>query len=214
MKKIILSLALLIAGTTAFSQVTLKPGVRAGANFANVSNLKTDQKTDFYIGAFLEMQLADFYALQPEVTYSRQGAKYDISGVDDLDLQYVGLTVINKFSPIKNLGLHFLVGPGIDVKVSDNVQSNYRYDSYYDPYYNSYDTAPIDITFTGGIGYDFPFGLSVEARYKQGIIDYDDGFSEFGDSGSGDYYYDDERDDNNLNGVFQIGVSYKFDFSN
>ena len=63
----------------------------------------------------------------------------------------------------------------------------------------------------GGIGYDFPFGLSVEARYKQGIIDYDDGFSEFGDSS--DPYYDDNYDKNNLNGVFQIGVSYKFDFS-
>ena len=89
-----------------------------------------------------------------------------------------------------------MVGVGIDVKINNNV------DDYY------FDTAPIDITFTGGIGYDFPMGLSIEARYKQGIIDFDDGFSEFGDSNSG---YD--EDENNLNGVIQIGVSYKFDFS-
>lgn len=198
MKKIILSLALIIAGTTAFSQVTFKPGARTGANFANVSNLKTDKKTDFYFGALVEMQFTEIYGLQPEVTYSRQGAKFDISGADDLELQYVGISVINKFSPIKDLGIHFLVGPGVDVKVGDNVNSNYL------------DTAPIDITFIGGIGYDFPMGLSIEARYKQGIIDYDDGFSEFGDTGNDDYY---DQDENNLNGVFQIGVSYKFDFS-
>lgn len=209
MKKIILSFALLIAGTTAFSQVTFKPGVRTGANFANISNIDYDTKTDFYFGTFLEMQLASIYALQPEITYSRQGANSNISGGRDLELQYVGLSVINKFSPIPDVGLHFLVGPGIDVKVGDNIQNDYS-GYYYD--YND-DTAPVDITFIGGIGYDFPFGLSVEARYKQGIIDYDDGFSEFGDSN--DPYYDDynDRDENNLNGVFQIGVSYKFDFS-
>lgn len=207
MKKIILSLALIIAGTTAFSQATFKPGVRTGVNFANVSNLDSETKTDFYFGGFLEMQLAEIYALQPEITYSRQGAKSKASEGRDLELQYVGLSVINKFSPIPDVGLHFLIGPGIDVKVGDNIENDYS------GYYYSYsdDTAPIDITFIGGIGYDFPFGLSVEARYKQGIIDYDDGFSEFGDSS--DPYYDEDYDENNLNGVFQIGVSYKFDFS-
>jgi len=191
MKRIILSLALIIASTTAFAQITFKPGARTGINFANVSDANGDTKTDFYIGGLIEMQFSNFYALQPEIAYSRQGAKSKISGGEDLELQYVGLSLANKFSPFKDLGLHFIIGPGIDVKVSDNV--------------DYLETAPIDFVFFGGIGYELPIGLSIEARYKQGILDVDDGFTEFGGSGY--------ADDNNLNGVFQVGVSYKFDFS-
>lgn len=191
MKKLILSSILLVAITYSYSQVTFKPGARAGVNFANVSETDGDTKTDFYVGGLIEMQFSNFYALQPEIVYSRQGAKSKISGLDDLELQYVGLSIANKFSPFKAIGLNFIVGPGIDVKVADNV--------------DYLDTAPIDFVFFGGIGYELPFGLTIEARYKQGILDVDDGFTEFG----GDGYYD----DNNLNGVFQVGVVYTFDFS-
>jgi hypothetical protein len=191
MKKSILLLAMLVVSSTTFSQVTFKPGARAGINLANVSETEGDTKTDFYIGGLLEMQFSSFYALQPEVVYSRQGAKSKFSGVDDLELQYVGLSIANKFSPFKDIGLHFIVGPGIDIKVGDNV--------------DYLETAAVDFVFFGGIGYELPFGLSVEARFKQGILDVDDGFTEFGGNGY--------ADDNNLNGVFQIGVAYKFDFS-
>jgi len=191
MKKLILSLVILSACTSAFSQVTFKPGARAGVNLANVSDTDGDTKTDFYIGGLLEMQFSSFYALQPEIVYSRQGSKSKISGFDDLELQYVGLSLANKLSPVKDLGLHFIIGPGIDIKVCDNVEY--------------LDTSPLDFVFFGGIGFDFPFGLTIEARYKQGIIDIDDGFTEFGGDGS--------ADDNNLNSAIQIGVAYKFDFS-
>lgn len=190
MKKVVLTLAVALLSTVAFSQVTFSPGVRAGANFANLSDTNGDTKTDFYFGAYGELKLGNVYALQPEINYSRQGSKNPGEG-EDAEIQYVGLSLTNKFSPFKDLGLHLIIGPGIDVKVSDNL--------------NYYDTAPLDFIFFGGIGFEFPMGLSVEARYKQGIIDVKDGFTEFG----GDY----EEDDNWLNGVFQVGVSYKFDFS-
>jgi hypothetical protein len=189
MKKVVLTLAIALLSTVAFSQVTFKPGVRAGAYFAYLSDTNGDTKTDFYIGAFGELKLGNVYALQPEINYSRQGAKNPGEG-DDAEIQYVGLSLANKFSPFKEFGLHLIIGPGIDVKVSDNL--------------SGYDTAPLDFSFFGGIGFDFPMGLSVEARYKQGIIDVKDGFTELG----GDY-----DEDNWLNGVFQVGVSYKFDFS-
>lgn len=188
MKKVVLTLAVALLSTVAFSQVTFKPGVRAGANFANLSDIDGDTKTDFYIGAFGELDLGGVYALQPEINYSRQGSKNPGDG-DDAEIQYVGLALANKFSPFKDLGLHFIIGPGIDVKVSDNL--------------NYYDGSPLDFNFFGGIGFDFPMGISVEARYKQGIIDVKDGFTEFGG---------DTEEGNWLNSVFQIGVSYKFDF--
>lgn len=191
MKKLFLAIAFIAIGTSTFSQVTFKPGARAGVNLANLSDTNGDTKTDFYVGIFGELKLGSVYALQPEINYSRQGSKNPGVG-DDAEIQYIGLSIANKFSPFKSLGLHFIIGPGIDVKVSDNL-----YDNDYD------DTAPLDFVFFGGVGYDFSMGLSVEARYKQGTIDVKDGYTELG----GNY-----EEDNWLNGVIQIGVAYKFNF--
>ncbi|WP_346983397.1 outer membrane beta-barrel protein [Chryseobacterium sp. POE27] len=93
MKKIIPLFTLIISGF-AFAQVTFNPGIRAGANFSHFTNkaqwysyldfdysnsaeAKMDfkTKTDFYIGLFGNIRFAKFYALQPEINYSRQGGK-------------------------------------------------------------------------------------------------------------------------------------------
>ena len=194
MKKLVLVFAFITLSTTVFSQVTIRPGVRAGANFANLTNSDLDDKTDFYIGGFAAIKLADFYTLQPEINYSRQGAKSKTSGFDDIEIQYVGVTLTNKFSPFKDLGLNFILGPSINIKVNDN------YDYYGD------DLEGFDFLLFGGLGYEFPFGLGIEARYNIGLIDI---------FGSNVNAYDDEDtniDNLILNKVFQIGATYKFDF--
>ncbi len=85
MKNSILTLALIVVSATAFSQVTIKPVVRAGVNFANITNTDLDDKTDFYIGAFAEIKFVRFYALQPELNYTRQGGKSKFCEFDDLE---------------------------------------------------------------------------------------------------------------------------------
>lgn len=57
MKTLLLTLVLAVIGTTAFSQIEFNPGVRAGANFANITNTDFDSKTDFYIGAAYKFDL-------------------------------------------------------------------------------------------------------------------------------------------------------------
>jgi hypothetical protein len=183
MKKVFLTAMLVIMTTTAFSQVTFKPGVRAGVNFSNITNSSTDDKTDFYIGIFGELKLADFYAIQPEINYSRQGADSRSNSAFDIELQYVSLAVANKFSPFNKLGLHFIVGPAINIKVNDQV----------DDFFTS--AEDIDLVIFGGIGYDFPFNLSVETRYNIGLVDI---FPTVGN-------------DIFVNRVIQIGATYKFD---
>ena len=189
MKKLVLILTFVSISLAAFSQVTFKPGVKAGVNFAKVSNTIGDTKTDFYVGGLLEMQFANFYALQPELLYSRQGNDHPVSGYDGIELQYFSISIANKFSPFKDIGLNFVAGPSIDIKVGDNIDND--------------DWSPLDFAVFGGLSYEFPFGLEIEARYKQGLIDIDDGYSEFGNS---------DADDNNLNSVIQVGLSYKFSF--
>ena len=63
-----------------------------------------------------------------------------------------------------------------------------------------FDISPLDLTFTGGIGYEFGFGLGIEARYKQGAISTDF-------LGQNDLF---EEDGSQLNSVFQVGLAYKF----
>ena len=65
---------------------------------------------------------------------------------------------------------------------------------------DEFEISPVDLTFTGGIGYEFGFGLILEARYKQGSISTDF-------FGNRDLF---EEDGSQLNSVIQVGLGYKF----
>lgn len=190
------------------AQVTVKPGIKAGLNLSNLTNLNADSKTDFYAGGFVDIKLASFYTLSPEIIYSRQGAKVNSyfdelylpnpddsafrSRSFDIELQYISVGVMNKFKIVD--GFHAMVGPSFDFKVGDNLDND--------------DLIGFDLGILGGLGYTFPMGLTIEARFKQGLADI------FGDNY--DYYYDDNDNYNDnldnikLNQVFQFGVSYTF----
>lgn len=183
MKKKLLALALLIATTTAFSQVTFKPGVRAGLNYASIANIDNSSKAAFYAGLFGELRLGNLYALQPEITYSQQGA-------EDVDLDYLAVRFTNKFYFFgEDMPIFILISPGFDVNLHGSTQS-------YSSGYSTGVSFESDLSISGGVGYDFPFGLGIEARYKQGIID----------------ALNTSNPDGRLNSVIQIGVLYKFTF--
>jgi len=207
MKKTITLLFVLFLAFQAQAQVTVKPGVRAGLNVSNLTNSNLDSKTDFYVGGLLAIRFARIYTLQPELTYTRQGAKYNSDFAipaypgytqpdDDLSIQYLSLAAMNKFH--FGPGFHAAVGPTLDFKVGDN----------YEDFGSDEDVIGLDMAIIGGLGYTLPMGLTVEARYKLGLIDI------FGDP----YRLDeDEFDDYNgnyddviLNSVIQLGVSYAF----
>jgi len=191
MRKFLLPVVL-ISSFLMNAQIEFKPGVKAGVNSANITNSVVDAKTDFYAGAFLTVKFADFYNLQPEIVYSRQGAgrpELDGLNADELELNYISLVIANKFFPFKDLGVHAIVGPSFDFKVSDN----------YDPDFGD-DIVGFDFGLIGGVGYEFPFGLSVEARYKQGFVDI------FGENVNDTVSFDELF----ANKVLQVGVAYQF----
>ncbi|MDV6169280.1 porin family protein [Flavobacterium sp. DG1-102-2] len=204
MKKIIGVLISLFA-LNAAAQVTVKPGVRAGLNLSTITNSELDTKADFYVGGFVAIKFAKFYTLQPEINYSRQGAKGHFESIDfdpvappsrqevDYSLQYVSLTVMNKFTFAESFSV--MVGPSLDFKVSDNFTG-----------YAKDDLIGFDLGLNTGIGYTLPIGLTVEARYKLGLIDI------FGDNYdyNNDDYYNDNIDDIRLNSVIQLGLAYTF----
>lgn len=200
MKKLI-AIAFILIVSSMNAQVTFKPGLRAGAAFSTFSNTHSDYKTDFYVGGFGEIKLTKIYTLQPEFTYTRQGANniktYNgfsnnpaIIERGNIQLDYLSVAMINKFT--FNGGFQVQVGPTLDFIVNDNML---------------YENSDIDLAFVAGIGYKVPMtGLTIEARIKKGLIDVIDSDYYGSSNNENDYWFGDY----NTNVSFQSGVSYAF----
>lgn len=198
MKKTLLFAFFLLSVFSATAQVTIKPGIRAGANFSTLTNTDLDAKTDFYVGGFAAIKLTKFYTMQPEVTYSRQGAEgqlrvtdyngYTTSRNADIELQYISLALVNKFTLTNSFNVH--LGPTFDIIANSP----------------GYLNADVDLGLTAGVGYTLPFGLTIEARVKKGVINVLDDYY-YNDY---NYSYDNYGWDNATNLVFSLGVSYSF----
>lgn len=193
MKKLILLVGILFFGSIVLINAQARPGIKLGLNNSNLSNTTLEDKKDIYIGAFINIPLADYYALQPEILYSRQGGVSNSTEFGDVNINYIAITAVNKFYVTPNKGFHFIIGLGLDFNVSSDFNLLFGSD-------DEFDISPVDLTFTGGIGYEFGFGLIFEARYKQGAISTDF-------LGSRDAF---EEDGSQLNSVFQVGLAYKF----
>ncbi|MDB2606339.1 PorT family protein [Zobellia sp.] len=193
MKAVKLLLVFLAICGTGMITSQVRPGFKLGLNGANISNTALDTKAGIYVGAFVDIPISDYYTLQPELLYSNQGGKSNSTAYDDVNINYVSIGLPNKFYVSPNSGFHFILGPSLDINFENNFVdlTNFNGDD---------EISPVDVSVFGGIGYEFPFGLILEARYKQGTISVDF----FGED---DLY---EEAGSNLNGVFQIGAAYKF----
>lgn len=190
MQKLKLLVLLLFSGCL-YAQVG--PGIKLGLNSSNISKTALEPKNGLYIGAFLKIPITDYYALQPEILYSNQGGESNSMDYGDVNINYLSIGIPNKFYVTPFNGFHFIVGLSLDINLKNNFINftNFTIDE---------EISPVDVAVLGGIGYEFPFGLALEARYKQGTISVDF-------LGSDDLY---EEPGSNLNGVFQVGAAYKF----
>lgn len=185
-------------------RVTAQPGVRAGLNLANFTNWQgTEVRPDFYVGGMVSINFFKFYSLQPEINYSRQGAKYDYhqhtllppsgsSEQNDLEVQYLSFALMNKFYIVDEF--HAIIGPSVDFKIGDNFSNQWFGGS----------VSDIDFALQGGLGYTLDFGLTVEARYKMGLVDIF-GYENWLNSNENNI-----QNDIILNSVVQLGLSYSF----
>lgn len=181
-------------GSICISNAQTKPGIKLGLNNSNLSNTTLEDKKDIYIGVFFDFPLATYYSLQPEVLYSRQGGVSNSTEFGDVNINYISITAANKFYVSPNKGFHFILGLGLDFNAGGNWNILFGTNE------EEFTISPVDLTFSGGIGYEFGFGLTVEARYKQGAISTDF-------LGSRDLF---EENGSQLNSVFQVGLAYKF----
>ncbi|MEL6355638.1 MAG: porin family protein [Bacteroidota bacterium] len=121
------------------------------------------------------------FAIQPEISFSDYGGDFNYTDIEDLDYtialryQYLSFGVQAKVYPMG--GLHFAIGPQVAFNVAPD---NLTYTS------NMPELGPDlqiqqslrevlrgsnDINILLGAGYDFDFGLMIEARYRLGLSD-------------------------------------------
>lgn len=204
MKKLLLALVIL-GYSQSEAQVKFRGGVKAGYAASTINNLDADYRNGLYAGVYGDLNLSRIYSMQFEMLYLQQGVSdlhiYQGNNLApqilDVNRNYLSLNLLNKFSFNK---ISMFVGPGLDIKISDNSNSlrNYResQDYYSLPYENNSD---VDLTINIGVAFKINNNFSIEGRLRQGIIEqiYTNSANYYGDS--------------NLNKSFLLGLNYTFD---
>lgn len=191
MKKLILSAIAIMAFAFSNAQET-RFGVKGGLNLTNFSgDVDTNVKAGFHVGGFAEIKVIERLAIQPELLFSTQGARYNMQGGNSsgsYKLNYINVPVLAKFYVTKQFTVE--AGPQIGFLVSAKNQDRDIKDAY----------RSADYGFNFGAGYNFTDNLSVGLRYTVGLAgvvdrDYDDATD----------YYNSAKNSN-----LQLSLAYKF----
>lgn len=192
MKKVILLAAVLaMSASAAFSQASF--GLKGGLNLANLTNNdgEADMKASVYAGGFMEFRINDFFAISPELIYSRQGFHMEESGTKmNLRLNYLNLPILAKFYVTERLSVD--VGPQVGCLLNTKLwMKSGGETATVDP--NDYwelDENSLDVSFAIGLTYNFG-NIFVQGRYNLGLTEY-------------------AKDADSKNSVIQFGVGYRF----
>lgn len=191
MKKLILSVAFAAMALGGFAQ---EYGAKAGLVLANITNdTELNMKPSFYLGGFYTFKINDFWSVQPELIYSRQGGMNNEGGSKFyVQLHYLNIPILAKIDLIDNLTLE--IGPQIGFLLSgrwrekvDGSTSSGTLSSI------GAKTHAVDVSAAMGLTYRFTYHVEASARYNLGLTNI------FKDNPN-----------NSKNSVLQIGVGYRF----
>lgn len=190
MKKLFVLVAALFMffGTQAQSDITVGPKV--GFNVSNISNSDANSKFSFHLGGFAEFKMNDFFAIQPELLYSRQGASDKIEGVKyKLRVNYLNIPVLAKLYVLDELSVDlgpefaFALNAKEKAKAGGTTTKN-----------TIDDVNTFVVNFAIGLSYNWE-DIMFSARYNLGLSNVFD---------------KDYAGGNNKNHVFQLSVGYRF----
>lgn len=164
MKKILLSLLVVVAVSVATQAQTWGFGPKAGISFSSANGVEgSKMRAGLVVGAFASRWVNDWFALQGELLYSQQGYNTNIGGVSEkFRIDYLTMPVLSKFYLID--GLNFEVGGQIAYRVSAKQKvAKAEFLSL------KQKTNRFHVDFICGLSYDFDFGLILEGRYLLGL---------------------------------------------
>lgn len=156
--------AILFATTAMAQHVNI--GIKGGVNVYNIkndNNVKYDTKIGFNVGLLGHIHLAKQVALQPEIVYSTQGAKYTTASIETkLNLAYLNVPLLIQY--MFDNGFRLQAGPQIGFLVSAKAKTG---SAEIDLKQN---LKKVDFALSAGIGYVHPSsGFGVDARYNIGL---------------------------------------------
>lgn len=151
-------------------------GAKAGLNSAKINYPGTIENpsnlTGINLGGVATYQLNKRFDLQAELTYNQLGyLEKDVvrnevgEPVANGDMtcrhHYINLPVLVKFFPVRGFNIQF--GPQFGYMAGSKIKIN-GYTEPKKPDYNKF-----DFSLAAGIGYEFDFGLFLDARYMFGL---------------------------------------------
>jgi hypothetical protein len=180
MKKFIVALVALV-GFSSLQAQGVKYGVKGGLNIANLNVDEagfpsTSSIANFHIGGYAEIMLNKKFAIQPELLYSMQGAKFDFlfdDGAGNLydtentfKLSYINIPLMFKYYPESKFFLE--AGPQIGFMTSAKLKVNvigFGSDT------QNIDEAfkSVDFGFNLGAGYNISKRAVINVRYNLGL---------------------------------------------
>lgn len=164
MKKLIFTLVLLSAPAFLFAQIGF--GIKAGANFADLSSDDANGRTRFHAGFFANLKFGEEgkWGVTPEVLWSGQGAELDGA---DFNMDFVTVPIMLRWRPIDLLSLE--AGP----------QFNFLTNAEYDGDDISDNLKSTTYTLAVGALLHLPLRFHLGARYLIGLTDMND--TDFGE---------------------------------
>jgi hypothetical protein len=195
MKKHLFSFAFLLLGIGVMAQSKISVGVRAGVtnatmqgdavqSFQNIITntggaVNTQGRTGFYGGGFVSVPLSKTVSIEPGITYAQKGyqlsGKLGIKGTDiiggrsQLTLGYIEMPVLAR---VNVSGLQLFAGPQVAYLSNATLRTTagaFGFNLINDRRNVRDEFNDIDVSLTGGIGYQFGNGFRVQAAYDHGL---------------------------------------------
>ncbi|MBT1701862.1 porin family protein [Chryseosolibacter indicus] len=166
----LLIVTICLAASHAYSQAEFAIGIKAGPNFASLDTKASagenyKSRTGFHGGAFALIKLSKI-GIQPEIIFSQQGSKVEFNGADiESNYNYMNVPIILKLYTIA--GINIQAGPQFGFITKAEETFDYNGDTTTEDIKNQLKGS--DISLGLGLGWDLPFGLTIDGRYNLGL---------------------------------------------
>ncbi|HEY9049634.1 MAG TPA: porin family protein [Ohtaekwangia sp.] len=179
--KFLMIAVLTLTSAGVFAQAQFAIGIKAGPNFANLNTSEGvganyKNRTGFHAGAFALIKLSKI-GIQPEVLFSQQGSTFKYSGSPDLkaNFSYVNVPILIKLYTIA--GINIQAGPQFGFLTSAKRENYDSTSGQVTEQSIKNDVKKSDVSVALGLGWDLPFGLTIDGRYNLGLSDINSGAS-------------------------------------
>jgi hypothetical protein len=149
-------------------------GIKGGLNIYNLEtdpDNNYDSKIGFNAGLLGHVHLSENWALQPEITYSSQGAKTTVAGTDyKLNLGYINVPVLVQY--MFDNGFRIEAGPQVGFLINAKAKAGSVETDAKDNF------KTVDFGIGAGLSYVHPpTGFGIDARYNLGLSNINDNSS-------------------------------------